>query len=100
MTHRDHPVADYGSVVDPDTQLIDVRQPEEVASGTLDGAINIPLGQLAGRLDELDPSRRIVLLCRSGNRSTQAAVYLTAAGFNDVVNLDGGMLAYAKEHTS
>jgi len=42
---------------------------------------------------ELDRDRRVVLLCRSGGRSTQAAEFLTASGFADVVDLAGGMLA-------
>lgn len=95
MAHRDHPATDYESIVDADTQLIDVREPFEVAAGTLPGAINIPLGELPARMSELDPNRRVVLLCRSGGRSTAAAQALTAAGFTDVVNLSGGMLAAA-----
>lgn len=91
--HRDHPVADYASVVSADTQFIDVREPDEVAEGTLPGAVNIPLGTLLDRLGELDQSRRVVLLCRSGGRSTQAAKFLTGQGFTDVINLEGGMLA-------
>lgn len=91
--HRDHPVADYASVVSGDTYFIDVREPEEVVEGTLPGTINIPLATLPGRVAEFDPSRRVVLLCRSGGRSTQAAKYLTDQGFTDVINLAGGMLA-------
>ncbi len=93
MAHTDHPAADYPSAVIDGAQLVDVREPDEVAAGTLPGAINIPLGELDGRLGELDPSRRVVLLCRSGNRSTTAAETLTAHDFGDVVNLAGGMLA-------
>ncbi len=93
--HTDHPVTDYETVVGSEGQLIDVRQPDEVAVGTLPGAVNIPLDTLPDRLDELDRSRRVVLLCRSGGRSTSAAELLTAAGFTDVVNLAGGMLAFA-----
>lgn len=94
MGHRDHPVADFPTAVGSDGQLIDVRQPDEVASGTLPGAVNIPLDVLPERIDELDRDRRVVLLCRSGGRSTAAAELLTAVGFSDVVNLTGGMLAY------
>lgn len=94
--HRDHPIEDLASVVVPDAQLIDVRQPDEVVDGMLDGAVNIPLGQLADRLDELDPDRRTVVVCRSGARSSTAARLLVGAGFGDVVNLAGGMLAYAQ----
>jgi rhodanese-related sulfurtransferase len=92
--YRDHPVTDVETAVDDTTQLIDVRQPDEVAAGTIGGAVNIPLSQLADRIGELDPARRVVLLCRSGGRSSRAANYLSGAGFSDVVNLSGGILAY------
>ncbi len=91
--HREHPANDYAGAVGSDGQLVDVREPDEVATGMLPGAIHIPLGDLPHRLGELDRDRRVVLLCRSGGRSTQAAEYLTAVGFGDVVNLTGGMLA-------
>lgn len=97
MTHRDHPVTDYQTVLGTDGQLVDVREPDEVSAGTLPGAVNIPLGDLPSRLGELDKTRRVVVLCRSGGRSTQAANILTDAGFTDVVNLEGGMLAWADQ---
>ena len=93
MAHRDHPANDYRAVVVPTAQLVDVREPAEVAAGTLPDAANIPLGELRQRVTELNKNRRVVLLCRSGGRSTTAAQYLTANGFADVVNLAGGMLA-------
>jgi rhodanese-related sulfurtransferase len=92
--HKDHPIAGYQAVLRPDGQLVDVREPHEVAEGSLPGAVNIPLGELAERIGELDPGRRVVLVCRSGDRSAQAAELLTRLGFTDVVNLAGGMLAY------
>ncbi len=95
MAVTNHPVADYTAVVDPSTQFLDVREPAEVVEGTLPGAINVPLGQLPDRVAELDPNRRVVVLCRSGGRSAHAARLLADGGFIDVVNLDGGMLAYA-----
>jgi rhodanese-related sulfurtransferase len=91
--HTDHPANDYREVVDGDTQFVDVREPTEVAGGTLPGTVNIPLAELESRVGELDPARRVVLLCRSGGRSTSAARYLTSVGFADVINLAGGMLA-------
>ncbi|MGK0275672.1 MAG: rhodanese-related sulfurtransferase [Ilumatobacter sp.] len=97
MMYRSHPVTDYASVIELDSQFIDVRQPDEVATGAIAGAINIPLGELPIRMHELDPQKRTVVVCRSGGRSSQAAEFLTGAGFADVVNLDGGMLAYAGE---
>lgn len=77
----------------PDAQLVDVREPNEVSAGTLPGAINIPVGELPARATELDQNRRVVLLCRSGGRSANAAEFLTKLGFSDVVNLEGGLLA-------
>jgi rhodanese-related sulfurtransferase len=94
------PVNDYATVVDDTAQFIDVREPGEVAEGTIPGTVNIPLGQIPGRLHELDRQRRVVLLCRSGNRSGQAAQFLTGHGFTDVVNLTGGMLAFDPSATT
>lgn len=93
MTYSEASVNDHREVVGATGQLVDVREPSEVAGGTLPGAVNIPLGELAARIDELDRSRRVVLLCRSGARSANAAALLAGAGFPDVVNLVGGMLA-------
>lgn len=75
-------------------QLVDVREPEEWATGRIAGAIAIPLGDLPDRLDELDPARAVVTVCRSGGRSAVAADFLLAAGFADVRNMTGGMLAW------
>ncbi len=92
--YREVPTSAYRTVVDEATQLVDVRQPGEFAGGSLPGAVNLPLHELAVRLGELDPDRRVVLVCRSGARSGAAAEFLAAAGFGDVVNLAGGMLAH------
>lgn len=94
MRHRDVPVNNYAAALGENGQLVDVREPIEVLCGTITGAVNIPLGDLPERIKELDPNRPVVLLCRSGVRSTVAAEQLTSAGFKDVVNLGGGMLAY------
>jgi len=93
--HRDHPVNDWSAAVGENGQLIDVREPDEVAGGTLPGAVNIPLATIPERLGEIDRSRPVVLLCKSGGRSTQAAQFLVAQGYDDVTNLDGGWLAYS-----
>jgi rhodanese-related sulfurtransferase len=94
VAHRDHPAGEYDDVVHAGTQFIDVREPHEFSERSFSGAVNIPLDLLPGRLGELDKARRTVLLCRSGGRSTTAAELLTAAGFTEVINLDGGMFAY------
>jgi rhodanese-related sulfurtransferase len=73
--------------------LLDVREPEEIAAGRAEAAVAIPLGELAPRLGELSRSSKIVVVCRSGSRSTVAAHVLNTDGF-DAFNLDGGMLAW------
>jgi rhodanese-related sulfurtransferase len=95
MTILQIPTNDYETALTPGAQLVDVRQPDEFAAGSLPGARNVPLGELAARVGELDPARRVVLLCRSGARSQRAAEYLESIGFGDVVNLSGGMIAVA-----
>ena len=56
--------------------LLDVREPSEVAEASVPGALHIPMAQVPHRLQELDPAREIVVLCRSGGRSFQVAMYL------------------------
>ena len=94
MTYTNAPISSHQEIVGSSGQLVDVREPAEFAQGTLPDAINIPLGELPNRIDELDPTRRVVLLCRSGGRSANAAHFLASSGFGDVVNLEGGMLAH------
>ncbi|WP_373289436.1 rhodanese-like domain-containing protein [Alicyclobacillus cellulosilyticus] len=75
-------------------QVIDVREPEEVAYGKIPGAKNIPLGQLPLRVHEIDPRVETVLVCRSGARSAWACAWLMASGFRKVKNMLGGMNAW------
>lgn len=78
-------------------RLIDVREPHELAISCLEGAQNIPLGELAAHLDELDSTQEIVLFCKSGMRSARALELLTSAGFRKVKHLEGGINAWARE---
>ncbi len=100
MTHTNAPVNNHEALVGSNGQLIDVREPAEFAQGTLPGAINVPLGEIPNRLAELDQGRRVVVLCRSGARSANAAQFLASYGFGDVVNLEGGMLAHSPTNQS
>ena len=75
-------------------QLVDVREPAEFADGRIPAARLVPLGELQHRADELDRSRPVVSVCRSGKRSAQAAERLTALGFEEVHQLDGGLVAW------
>ncbi|HEX3942068.1 MAG TPA: molybdopterin-synthase adenylyltransferase MoeB [Acidobacteriaceae bacterium] len=74
--------------------LLDVREPYEYRIANLGGHL-IPLGELRQRVSELDPSREIVVQCRSGARSQQAAEFLQQTGFKKVQNLAGGILAWS-----
>lgn len=78
-----------------EVMLLDVREPHEFAAGHIEGAVGIPVGQLAVRQDELPTDRQIVCVCRSGNRSGMVTTALARAGY-DVLNLDGGMLAWVE----
>jgi len=80
-------------------QLIDVREPAEFAErlGHVAGARLLPLPQLMQRVGEIDRVAPVVLICRSGARSAQAAVLLGKAGFTRVANLAGGMLRWCDE---
>jgi rhodanese-related sulfurtransferase len=71
--------------------IIDVREVDEVAAGKIPGAINIPLGLLEFRMNELDKNKEYILVCRSGGRSGRAAQLLESHGYN-VINMTGGML--------
>jgi rhodanese-related sulfurtransferase len=75
--------------------LVDVRQPAEWNAGHIDGALHIPLSQLAGRLDQLPCGKTIVTLCRTGHRSGIAARTLSRAG-HDVLNPKGGINAWTR----
>jgi len=77
--------------------LVDVREPHEWAICRIEGARLVPLGSLAGRLHEFDSSRTYVLHCKSGARSAKAVGLLRQAGFRRLLNLRGGVLAWARE---
>jgi len=78
-------------------KLVDVREPHELEISRLPNATNIPLGQLAARLSELDSAEEMVLFCKGGTRSARALELLVSAGFKKVKNLKGGINAWAKE---
>lgn len=77
--------------------LIDVREPWEANICRLPGAVLIPMRDLPARLNELNQEAETVVLCHHGVRSYHAARYLESRGFGDVINLSGGMAAWADE---
>ena len=71
-------------------QVIDVRDPDELEAGYIEGAVNIPLPELSARLGEIGSDRPILAVCETGQRSYEAAEYLESQGFA-AHNLEGGM---------
>lgn len=80
-------------------QILDVREADEFTGplGHIEGAVLIPLGQLAARIAELRRDQPVVAVCRAGSRSAQATAILLQAGFGEVANLNGGMLRWRAE---
>ena len=76
--------------------LVDVREPEELEISRLPGALSIPKGDLAERVDELTRARSVVVFCRSGSRSAGAVRLLLDLGFQNVRNLHGGINDWAR----
>ena len=78
-------------------KLLDVREPHELEISALPNAVNIPLGELAGRLSELDSADEMIVFCKAGSRSARALELLASAGFKKAKNLKGGINAWARE---
>ena len=78
--------------------LLDVREDWETTLAPVPSEVlHIPMGQIVGRLAELDPLKETVVICRSGGRSLQVATFLAARGFSSVCNLAGGILAWSRD---
>ena len=77
--------------------LLDVREPAEVVSASVAGAVHIPMGDVPARLAELPQDRELVIMCHAGGRSLRVANFLAAQGFQPVTNLTGGITAWAAE---
>ncbi|MFN3341416.1 MAG: rhodanese-like domain-containing protein [Flavobacteriales bacterium] len=76
--------------------LLDVRTPEEVATGIIPGAtvININDSDFETRIDQLDKTKPVYVYCKAGGRSARAADILKEKGFPVIVNLNGGIMAW------
>jgi rhodanese-related sulfurtransferase len=79
--------------------VLDVRGVSEFESGHIQGAKNVPLTELTGRLKELEKQKPhpIVVVCASGTRSSAAVATLTKSGFMGAVSLDGGISAWQSQ---
>ena len=76
--------------------ILDVREAKERKAGYIDKDTHIPLSQVKNQLDSLDNSKKILVYCRSGSRSSHIAGLLTRNNFEQVYNLKGGMLAWQR----
>ncbi len=80
-------------------QLIDVREPQEVAIASIEGFVNLPLSQFADWADKIpsrfDPHAETLVICHHGIRSAQMCQWLIAQGFTNVKNIAGGIDAYS-----
>lgn len=76
--------------------LIDVRTDAEVSAGVIDGAIHIPLHLLPLKAEEIPQNKTVVIYCRTGARSAQACAFMTSKGFDNMHNLSGGIMAWAR----
>ena len=80
-------------VTHTDAVLLDCREVDEWNEAHIDGAVLIPMIELPERIDEIDKSKDVICVCRSGNRSGKVAAWLLNNGYN-AVNMTGGMLAW------
>jgi len=76
-----------------DFKLIDVREENEFEADNIDGHL-IPLGEIPNRIDEIPKDKKVVVHCRSGVRSANAIHFLEQNGYDNLYNLEGGILAW------
>lgn len=75
--------------------LLDVREVWEYEMSRIEGSKLIPMGEMSDRASELDPAAETVVICHHGNRSSVMTRALERAGFQNVINLEGGLDAYS-----
>ena len=77
--------------------LLDVREPWEFDICHIENSVLVPMGQIPTRLDMLDKARETIVICHHGIRSRQVAMYLEHYAFENVINLTGGVEAWAEQ---
>jgi rhodanese-related sulfurtransferase len=86
----------YLDTCDEQPLLLDVRQPWEVEVCKIENSVLIPMSTIPTKVDSLDLNRETVIICHHGIRSRSVGRYLEQAGFNNIINLSGGMAQWAK----
>jgi rhodanese-related sulfurtransferase len=77
--------------------LLDVREPWEYQICCIPGSVLIPMRQIPSAVADLDPGRETVVICHHGIRSRQVAMFLEHQGFNNIINMQGGVAGWAHE---
>ncbi len=77
--------------------LLDVREPWEYELAHIDGSLQIPMNDIGRSLESLDKAKETIVICHHGSRSYQVAAFLERSGFQDIVNLDGGVDAWSRD---
>ena len=77
--------------------LLDIREPQEVASCAIEGSVHIPMNTIPDNLARLPKDQPLVVMCHIGGRSAQVTYWLRAQGYDNAVNLDGGISAWISE---
>ncbi|WP_018873747.1 rhodanese-like domain-containing protein [Thioalkalivibrio sp. ALJ16] len=88
---------DYLQQTDTPPLLLDVREPWEFQHCHIEGSRLLPMGQIPSASGELDPAAETVVICHHGVRSQQVAWFLERSGFSNVINLTGGIDAWARD---
>ena len=78
----------------PEYILLDVRTPAEISERSIAGSLNVPLQELEQRLSEIPRDKKLLVICRSGNRSRQAIQILSKHGYKELYNVEGGITAW------
>ena len=90
-------LAEYLSKADSPPLLLDVREPWEYQICRLDGSLLLPMRTVPEACQQLDAQRETIVICHHGIRSRSVASYLENEGFSNVVNLSGGVAAWARD---
>jgi rhodanese-related sulfurtransferase len=86
----------YLDTCDEQPLLLDVRQPWEVDVCKIENSVSVPMAQIPSKLESLDLNRETVVICHHGIRSRRVGNYLEQAGFNNIINLSGGVKEWAR----
>lgn len=88
---------DYLETVPAKPLLLDVREPWEFDKACIEGSMLVPMRTIPERMQDFNPDQEIVVICHHGIRSRMVGLHLENHGFSDIINLTGGVEAWARE---